>query len=169
MITFWSFFQNALGLEVAPQNLTLGNMAARCVVVFIVAVIIGRLADRRALGGNAAFDVMLGVILGSVLSRGINGQASFFPTLGVGVVLVLLHRVLAVVAYRFHFISCLVKGRDRLLVRNGVCDDAAMREFDVTRDDLLENLRMDGNVADLKEVLEARLERNGRISVIKRD
>jgi uncharacterized membrane protein YcaP (DUF421 family) len=169
MMECWSAFRDLLGLDVHPQDLTLGNMAARCVIVFIAAVIIGRLADRRALGGNAAFDVMLGVILGSVLSRGINGQAAFFPTLGVGALLVLLHRILAIIAYRFHLISCLIKGRDKILVRNGVCDKAAMRQFDVTMDDLLENLRMDGNVAGLNEIKEARLERNGKISVIKQN
>ena len=157
-----------LGLHVAPENLTLLQMVARTVVVFIFGVILVRVADRRFLGRSAGFDMLLGVVLGSVLSRAINGSAAFFPTLAACAVLVGLHHVLGTLTCRFHFFSDLVKGNAQVLVRNGRTDPAAMRANKISSDDLEENLRLNGNVAHAGEVGEARLERNGQVSVVRR-
>ncbi len=166
--SLWRLVEVVLGLGVQPQDMLFRHMAARCVVVFVAAVIVGRLADRRAFGQNAAFDMMLAVVLGSVLSRAINGHAAFFPTLGVGVVLVMLHRLLAMIAVRWHWFSRVTKGSAVLLVKNGRKQGPAMLRYNITSDDLLENLRLSGNLEDIPVIAEAWLERNGRISVVPR-
>lgn len=160
---------DCLGLDQSGANLTLGQMCARCFIVLLVGLFAGRLADRRAIGANAAFDVMLGVVLGSVLSRGINGQAAFFPSLGVSLFLVLLHRVFARFACVSHTMSCLLKGRASLLIKNGVPNEREMRRNDITMDDLIENIRMNGNVGQVSDVKEAWFERGGKISVVLHD
>lgn len=165
--TINSWLDRILGLSVDSHDLTFGNMSARAIVVFALAVILVRLADRRFLGRNAGFDAMLGVILGSVLSRGVNGQASFFPTLGVSAVLVFLHHLLASASFHSHWFSRLVKGNCRVLVRDGQVDAEELEKFKITQDDLLENLRLNGNVGGAETVKEARLERNGEVSVVK--
>jgi uncharacterized membrane protein YcaP (DUF421 family) len=43
-----------------------------------------------------------------------------------------------------------------------------MRRADISEDDLEENLRVNANVAKVEDVAEARLERNGLISAVKR-
>ena len=91
-----SFFEHLLGLHAAVDALTWGQFAARTVVVFALGIFLVRIADRRFLGRNAGFDVLLAIVLGSVLSRAINGQAPFLPTLAASVLLVLLHRVVGV-------------------------------------------------------------------------
>ena len=63
-----------LGLHTPPSDLTFLQMGLRGVVVFLFGIVLFRLADRRFIGSNAGFDVLLGVVLGSVLSRAINGQ-----------------------------------------------------------------------------------------------
>jgi uncharacterized membrane protein YcaP (DUF421 family) len=157
----------ALGLGVPATDLRFTHMATRSTVVFCFALLIVRLADRRFLGRNAGFDWMLGVVLGSVLSRGINGQAAFFPTLGASALLVLFHHVLSAVAFRFHGFSRLVKGQPRVLVRDGKIDESELSRSNITRDDLDENLRLNGNENGTDDIAEARLERNGSISVVK--
>ena len=127
------------------------------------------MADRRVLGQNAGFDIMLLVVLGSVLSRAINGQAAFFPTLGVSAALVVLHHIVATIAFRSHWFSQLIKGNPRVLVRDGKIDREQMRRSKITGDDLDENLRLNGGVARTEEVAEARLERNGSVSVVKKE
>lgn len=164
----WSAFEQALGLGLQSSQLHFGHMALRCVVVFFTSILMTRIGDKRFLGQNAALDVMLVVILGSVVSRGIDGQAPFFSTLGAGFVLVLLHRLLATAAYRSHWVSTFAKGRDRVLVRHGRIVHEEMKRNAITPDDLLEGLRAGGNTDDVSKVQEARLERNGRISVIKK-
>lgn len=158
-----------LGLHVQSKDLEFGQMAARAFVVFVFAIILARLADRRFMGRSACYDFMLAVILGSVLSRGINGQASFFPTLGASALLVLFHRLVGMIAFRSHRFSEWVKGTERVLVREGKVDHREMSRGDITIDDLWENLRVNGGIADLADVREARLERNGQISVVKKE
>lgn len=157
-----------LGLYVDAADLSATQMALRAALVFVFAVLLARVADRRMLGHNAGFDIMLLVVLGSVLSRAINGQAAFIPTLVASVVLVGLHHVVASVAFRSHGFSQWVKGRPRTLVRHGTLDPDALAKAKLTRDDLDENLRLNGGVDDLTQVAEARLERNGTVSVVKK-
>lgn len=166
MPSVYSWFSDVLGLHTSPAELSFTQMAARGVIVLLTTLVMVRCAGRRFLGRSAGFDVVLAIILGSVVSRAINGQAAFFPTLGAGFVLVFLHRLLAIISCRSHLISRLLKGRDRLLIRDGKIDYEALRGADFSEDDLLEHLRLRGNVASPQEVAEARLERNGQISVV---
>lgn len=156
-----------LGIGLKASQLEFSHMAWRTFLVFCFAVVLFRLADRRFLGRNAGYDVMLGVVLGSVLSRGINGEAAFFPTLGASALLVILHHVLSTAAYHSHVCSQLVKGGPRVLVREGKIDRAELRRCKITDEDLDENVRLHGQVIGTNDVQEARLERSGEISVAK--
>jgi uncharacterized membrane protein YcaP (DUF421 family) len=60
-----------------------------------------------------------------------------------------------------------VKGRPRVLIRDGEPDRDAMRRTHVTEHDLHEDLRQEGLEGSGK-VKEARLERSGKLSVVKR-
>ena len=130
---------------------------------------------RRALASNPsqetlqAFDAILLVILASVLSRAINGSAAFFATLGGGVVLVVLHRVFAHLAYHSHRFGILVKGSPDTIVRDGKCDLCVMRRNHVSIHDLDEDMRLLGHTDDISQVRLARVERSGEISFIKKD
>ena len=101
-----------------------------------------------------------------VLSRGVTGQAPFFETLGASAWLVVLHRLLAAIACRSPAVSRLVKGGDIVLVKDGRVRKDALRRADISLDDLNENLRLNA-IARVADVAEARLERNGQISVVK--
>jgi uncharacterized membrane protein YcaP (DUF421 family) len=162
----WDLLDRLLGLQLQARDLEFSHLACRSLVVFCAAILLARVADRRFMGHNACYDFMLGVILGSVLSRGINGQARFFPTLGASALLVILHRVVGTIAFHSHWFSEWVKGREYVLVRNGKVDEQALRKNKITYDDLCENLRTHGKVANVTDVAEARLERNGQISVV---
>ncbi len=158
---------NLLGLRQSSGDLSWSQIGLRTAVVFIFGVFLIRMADRRFLGRNAGFDVLLVIVLGSVLSRAINGQAPFFKTLGASVLLVLLHRLFGEITCRFPTVSKMVKGDAIVLVKQGKALPKAMRLCHISEDDLEENLRLNANVAGIEEVAEARLERNGQISVVK--
>ena len=164
--TVYAFFDGLLGLRVEANDLELHQMVWRGFFVFIFAVSLARLAGRRMLGHNAGFDIVLLVIFGSVLSRGINGDAAFFPTLVTGALLVALHHVVATMAFHWHWFSKGLKGSAISLVRDGRVDREAQRQAKITDDDLDEHIRLNG-VARTSDVAEARLERNGMISVVK--
>lgn len=162
-----AFVENLLGLSLEAQDLHFSHMVWRAFVVFCVAVALVRLASRRLLGHGAGFDIIVAIVLGSVLSRGINGDASFFPTLGASALLVMLHHLIATLAYHSHWFSKLLKGEASVLVRDGRVDKSAMYRGQITPDDLDEKLRLNGQEADVTRVAEARLERDGDISVVK--
>jgi uncharacterized membrane protein YcaP (DUF421 family) len=157
-----------LGLGVQAADLTFLQVALRGIVVFVAALVIVRCGDRRFLSQKTAFDAVLGFVLASMLARAVNGTASFFPTLGGGFVLVLLHRLLAYWSRRSHAFGVLIKGRSDIIVQDGTLDEAIARRNCLSEHDILEDLRLNGNVADMRDVSLAVFERNGHVSVVRR-
>lgn len=162
----WAAFCNALGIGLNGGQLTATQMGLRAAVVYLAWLAAVRFADNRLLGRFSPFDVVLAVILGAVLGRAINGSTPFFETLIAGAVLVGIHWILTILSAHSHAFGKLVKGRERLLVWNGEVQQAEMRKNHLSDRDLLEMVRLKGNVADARNVAEAYLERNGEISVI---
>jgi uncharacterized membrane protein YcaP (DUF421 family) len=168
MNALWNSFQTLLGLSVEPKDLTFVQISLRGIVVFLCTLAMVRLGHKRSLTHKTPFDAVLLVILASVLSRAINGSAAFFATIGGGVVLVLLHRLFAHLAYYSHGFGILVKGKPDVIVRDGQCDYPTMRRNHVSIHDLEEDMRLNGHIDDLSKVRLARVERSGDISFIKK-
>ncbi|GGG19100.1 DUF421 domain-containing protein [Pontibacter amylolyticus] len=161
------FLDALLGID--SDSLTWWQMSVRAVVVFIVALIIMRIGNKRIFGKQTAFDIVLGIIYGSVLSRAITGNSPFWPTLAAALVLVLLHRFLAFLAYNTEgFIGPFIKGNPVCLIRDGKLQEDKLKKHNLTENDLQEALR-NGGVSSIKEVASAYLERSGDISIVKRD
>ena len=163
----WQGVKWALGLD--AETLSVGQMALRAVLVYGAALVLVRLGEKRFIGKNTAFDVILGFILGSVLSRAITSTDAFFAILAAGLVLVTLHWLFAVVSFHSDRMGSLVKGHERTLVRDGEIQWEAMRSSHITEQDLLSALRRNAKLADVSRVRMACLERNGDISVLKED
>lgn len=164
----WPLIGHLLGLS--AESLSLWQMALRAVVVYLVAIVLVRLGEKRFLGKYAALDVILGFMLGSVLSRAITGSSPFFETLfGGALALVLMHWLFAVISFRSDRFGNWVKGNERVLVRDGNIEWNAMRTSHISRNDLQAAVRSNAQLADLKQVKEARLERSGDISIVKQE
>jgi uncharacterized membrane protein YcaP (DUF421 family) len=168
MIALWNAFETLLGLSVEPKNLTFVQISLRGIIVFLATLAMVRLGHKRSLSHKTPFDAILLIILASVLSRAINGSAAFFATIGGGVVLVLLHRLFAYLAYYSHGFGILVKGKPDIIVRDGECDFRMMRRNHISTHDLEEDMRLDAHLDDLSKVRLARIERSGDISFIKK-
>jgi uncharacterized membrane protein YcaP (DUF421 family) len=167
MITFSQLLQTLLGISEQPKDLTFLQVSIRGVVVLIAALIMVRLSSKRSLAEKTAFDAVLVVIIGSMLARVINGSEAFFPTLGTGFVLVLLHRLFGVAAYYSHAFGFLVKGTPTVLVQNGRLERKNMFWNHISEHDLEEDMRLEAKTDDLSKIKTARLERSGEISFIK--
>jgi len=167
MNTFSQFLYMLLGIGTEPKELTFLQVSLRGVIVFIATLIMVRLSSKRSLAEKTAFDAVLVVILGSMLARAINGSEAFFPTLGTGFVLVLLHRFLGIAAYYSHGFGILVKGKPVLLVQNGNLQRKNMLVEHISQHDLEEDMRLEAMTDDVSQIRAARLERSGDISFIK--
>jgi uncharacterized membrane protein YcaP (DUF421 family) len=142
MNAFWNFIGPLLGLGAEPKDLTFIQISLRGVVVFIATLIMLRLGHKRSLSRKTAFDAVLLVILASVLSRAINGSAAFFATLGGGLVLVLLHRLLAFIAFHAHWFGCLIKGLPEVIIEDGNFVFGTMHGNHISKHDVEEDMRL---------------------------
>src|SRR4051794_32841782 len=155
-----------LGLGLESKDINPLQMGLRAVLVYVATVLMVRLAKKRFMGRATAFDVILGIMLGSIVSRAVTGNAPFLPALVAAGALLVMHAVFSGIALRWHGFGGLIKGHPLLLVREGQIDWTALRRAHMTEHDLWEDLRGKG-VTDLKPVAEARLERSGQVSVSK--
>jgi uncharacterized membrane protein YcaP (DUF421 family) len=158
----------ALGLDTAsPRDYDVLQSCLRAVVVYAAGLAILRVGEHRSLRRGGIFDLVLAFVLGSTLSRAINGSATLLPTLGVTVLLVGLHRLIAAAAFRSHRLGSLVKGDAALLVADGKADSEVMRRFSISRRDLEEGLHLH-EISRIEEAATAWIERNGDISAVRR-
>jgi uncharacterized membrane protein YcaP (DUF421 family) len=162
--TLQAILDTLLGLGQDP--LTLGHVLLRTLIVYVTALIVVRLGEKRFFGKNTAFDLVLGIILGSVISRAVNGSAPFFPTLAASLLLVAVHWALAALTFYTGNFGTLIKGQARVLIQDGKLNWDAMRESHLSEKDLLSALRVEAQITDPAQVQVARLERSGDISVI---
>ncbi len=161
----YNILSNIFGLK--AHTINIWQMAARAAFIYISSLIIIRFGNKRFLGKNTAFDFVIGIVIGSVFSRAINGNGPLFVTVSAGVTLVLLHWLFAVVSMNHKGIANLVKGKTSLIVENQQPDIKEMKKGHVSEDDLKEQLRLGINQKTLENVKEAYLERDGQISFIK--
>jgi uncharacterized membrane protein YcaP (DUF421 family) len=165
----WEVIERTLGLGREALELTWWQMALRAVLVYVAALLLIRSGEKRMLGKSTAFDVILGIMIGSVISRAINSGAPFFETLLAGAVLVGLHYLFAIIAFRSDTLGTLFKGSPRRLIHDGEIQWDAMRKSNIGEHDLVSALRSEASIEDPREVKAAYLERSGEISVIKMD
>jgi uncharacterized membrane protein YcaP (DUF421 family) len=148
------------------DDLGIISMALRAFMIFVATLIFLRIAGRRSFGQKTAFDLCITVLLGAVLSRAIVGASAMMPTLAAGAVLVLAHRLLAMLAIRWPLLDRLINGAERMLVENGRKNDEQMRAGLVSERDIDEALRKKLGNASRQAILCAVLERNGEITIV---
>jgi uncharacterized membrane protein YcaP (DUF421 family) len=162
----WEQIQAFLALGRDVEDVGAVPMAVRTIVVYAFTLAIVRLGSKRFLSQATAFDVIVAIMLGSIMSRAINGSAPFVPTLVGGAALVGLHWLFAVLAFKTDWFGSIVKGDPVLLVEDGEIQEAGMRRASLSSRDLNEALRHRGEPPDPSKIRLAYLERNGRISVV---
>jgi len=156
--------EDILGL--GADSLAWWQMLLRAALVYLAALAMVRVGEKRFLGKSTAFDVILGIVLGSVISGAITGSSAFFATLVAGFTLVTLHWLFAFIAFRSDRFGDVVKGRSRVLVEKGEIDWDEMRNSNISYKDLMSRVRLQAQFEDLEQVQVARLERSGDLSVI---
>lgn len=156
-----------LGTPSKPQDLVIWQAAARAILVYVVLIVAVRFGKKRFLGRATAFDAILVIIIGSTASRGILGNAPLSNSLLAVIVLIAFHWLISLISRDWQFFSALVKGSATPIVKGGRVLNKNMRDAHMSPDDLDEDLRAKG-VVDPADVAEARLERDGMLSVVKK-
>jgi uncharacterized membrane protein YcaP (DUF421 family) len=144
------------------------QMSSRAVVTFFVALVQIRIAGIRTFGKRSAFDNVILILLGSVLSRAVVGASPYIPTVVGCFAFVLVHWVLAWLSLYNDTIGRWVKGKKESLYADGKFNATNMRRSRISNKDIEESLRLQTSQESFEEVKEIILERSGNISVIKK-
>ena len=167
--TLTAFFTALFGLGVEPKDLTALQLSSRGVLILLVALVLVRIGAKRALARKTPFDMVLIIIVGSLLSRSINGNGPLFGTIAASFVIVVLHRLLALLAYVSHPLGIAMKGQPGVVVEDGRYVDKTLRQNHITTHDVEEDLRLKGKTESISDVRVARVERSGDISFLYRE
>lgn len=163
---WWEPFQGLLGLGSDPSDVGVVQMLLRALLVYVFTLAIVRIGSQRLLAKASIFDVIVAIMLGSIMSRAINGSAPLLPTLVTGLGLLGVHWLLAIVAFHTDWLGSLVKGDRILLIKDGRIQHEGMRQASITDHDLRQALRTETHQTDPSRVEVAYLERSGKISVV---
>lgn len=140
---------------------------ARTLVIYIYAIFLIRIGNKRYNFGTP-FDLILLVIIGSVLSRTINGDVKLYPAIIASLLLTCLHWLFALGAFYSHSIGRIIKGESCILIRDGKLNWDNLKRNQISQADLRESCREQMHHDNLGSVKEARIERSGRITFIER-
>jgi uncharacterized membrane protein YcaP (DUF421 family) len=108
-------------------------------------------------------------MLGAVLSRAITGASAFFPTVASAIVLVSVHKILAMMSVNNKTLSHLMKGTPILLYKDGVLNTKNLKRSSISYGDIMEVVRTELNTNNLDDIEEIFMERTGKISIIKKE
>jgi uncharacterized membrane protein YcaP (DUF421 family) len=150
------------------EDLNALQMGMRAFVVFIICLILVRISGRRSFGLGMPLDNVTIILLGAILSRTVVGASPFIPTIAAAACLAILHRICGWLGFYNKIFGRVLKGTEIILYGDGKFNERNMRYGMVTKKDILSHLRLNGNTDSLDSIDRVYLERNGKISFIKK-
>lgn len=162
----FDIFYWLIGIDQRIADLSVLQVITRTTIVYGTALLVIRLGKRRFLGGYTAFDILLGFVIGSILSRTITGREHFWSSFIAIITLLAIHYIIAYLTFYFNNASKLLKNDKHQLIKDGEMDVDAMEASKIGENDLLQALRQRGGVESPEDVEAAYLERDGAITVI---
>ena len=151
------------------EDLTALQMSVRAVCMFFITLILIRLAGMRTFGKHSAFDIIISIMLGAILSRGITGASPFGGVVAAAAVMVIIHRLLGWLSVKFSSIDKIIKGESRVLYKNGEVQWKNIIRSSVSMKELKESVRQEINEDNFDNVDCIYIDSNGRISVVKKE
>lgn len=142
--------------------------ALRASFVYVFLLIVVRLLGKREIGNTSAFDLIVALILGEVVDEIIYGDVTILQGVVAIVVVALWHLVNSWASFKSEVIDKLTGAPPTVLIKNGEIQRKNLAKERLNEEELFSELRMMG-VDEVKEVKQATLEPNGKISVIQED
>jgi uncharacterized membrane protein YcaP (DUF421 family) len=137
----------------------------RGLIVYVFLMVILRITGKRQTGQLAPFDLILLLVLSNAVQNSMNGgDNTVLGGLISASTLIGLHYVVAFVTFKNKHLEAWIEGTPRIIVHNGVPNEAVMRREFLTHHELAAALRAAG-CHDIQHVHLATLENNGQITV----
>ena len=142
--------------------------ALRATFVYLFLLVVVRLLGKREIGSTSAFDLVVALILGEVVDEIIYGDVTVLQGVVAIVVVAIWHLVNSWASFKSDFIDKLTGAPPTVVVKNGQIQRSSLAKERLNENELFSELRMMG-VEDVKEVKQATLEPNGKISVLQEE
>jgi uncharacterized membrane protein YcaP (DUF421 family) len=143
----------------------LGVVAAKAALIYLVAVLGLRVAQRRTLAQWTAIDFAAAVAIGAIVGRTAVATGQSFVVGAVALVTILAAHAVAMFARYDRRLAKLVDHRVRVLVAHGTLRTRELRLCGITENDLLAKLRERG-VGDLSELRYVLYETKGELTIV---
>jgi uncharacterized membrane protein YcaP (DUF421 family) len=141
----------------------------RTAVVYVVVLVLLRVAGKRELGQMSAVDlVVILVIANAVQNAMTGGDNSLIGGIIAASTLVAMNLIFGRIGIRIPLLEHLFTSEPTLLLDDGKLIESHLERESVTREDVEMSAREHG-IGDLKDVEAAILERDGSISIIPRE
>ena len=143
------------------------RIVAHSASIYLLLLLIFRLAGRRTLAETSTFDLVLLLIIGETTQQVMVGDDDTLPGAAIAIVsLVSLDMAIGYLKKMFPAFDRLLEGKPVLLIREGRIQEAAMQAHSLDNEDLMEAARLSHGLRDMEEVRQATLERDGKISIV---
>jgi uncharacterized membrane protein YcaP (DUF421 family) len=151
----------------ANADLNALQMMVRAVITFLIALVLIRFAGIRSFGSKSAFDIVLSITMGAVLSRCITGKYSYLACVSAATVLALMHRLFAMIAYHSKWWSKFIKGEPHYLLKDNKINWENMKLHNLSPEDLEQAAHKHG-LHSIDDIHLAIFETDGKVSIIPR-
>lgn len=143
------------------------DMVLRALAIYLILLIVIKIAGRRTLMQMTSFDLILLLIISEATQQALLGE-DFSVT---GAMLTII--TLVVVDILFGYLKKKIPGAENLidgapviLVAHGAANQTKLQKVSVSCDDIMLAARQNHGILEMKEIKYAILERNGQISII---
>ena len=139
----------------------------RAVAIYLVLLVLFKVAGRRTLAELTTFDLVLLMVIGEATQQALLGEAfSMTNAVLVLATLIAIHLGLSLAKQRSAWFARVLDGGPTVLVEQGQVLHKRLKHARLDEGDILEAARSTQGLVELKQIRFAILERNGKISVI---
>jgi uncharacterized membrane protein YcaP (DUF421 family) len=142
----------------------------RAAAMYVALMVLFKIAGRRSLAELTTFDFVLLMMIGEATQQALLGDDfSVTNSILVIVTLIAIDVGLSLFKQRSVWVARLIDGEPTIIVENGKLLRQRLRHARLVEADVMEAARSSQGIEKLEEIKFAIIERNGKISVIRRD
>ncbi|KNC90384.1 DUF421 domain-containing protein [Trabulsiella odontotermitis] len=146
------------------------EMVFRAVAIYLILLIVFKIAGRRTLLQMTSFDLILLLIISEATQQALLGtDYSVTGAMLTIVTLIVVDILFGFMKKRFSRAEQLLDGAPVVLIENGTPVDSKIKKVNVTTDDIMLVARQNHGIYQIEKIKFAILERNGQISIIPAD
>ena len=143
------------------------EMILRAVAIYLILLVVFKIAGRRALLQMTSFDLILLLIISEATQQALLGEDfSVTGAMLTIITLVVIYMLFGVAKKYISGAESMLDGSPVILVVHGELQNENLKKVDVSCDDILVSARQNHGIYQLEKIKYAILERNGHISII---